>query len=84
VNVDEHHLVPKAFGGRAKAWMHRMCHQKIHATFSERDMHNYYHTFERMLDHEEIKKFVVWIRKKPLEFYDSNKDTKERKAKRRR
>lgn len=84
VLIQDHHLIPKTFGGRVVAAMHKMCHQKVHATFSERELLNYYHTFERLLEHEELQKFVAWIKKKPLEFYDKNDDTAARKKKRKR
>ena len=62
--VDEHHLVPKTFGGKETFTLHRICHRKIHATFTERELLNYYNTFERLRDHTEIQKFVAWVKKK--------------------
>ena len=47
-------------------------------------MLKYYHTPERILEHAEIVKFVKWISKKSVDFYDKNDDTKGRKRKRRR
>lgn len=81
---DEHHLIPKTFKGKEKIWLHKICHRKLHSVFSEREMLNYYHTIERLLEHEEIQRFVKWIQKKPIDFYDSSKDTNIRKGKRRR
>lgn len=84
VDLDqEHHLVPKTFKGKETIRIHRICHQKIHATFSERELANYYHTPARLLEHEEMQKFVKWVSKKDPTFYDKNNDTKERKRKRR-
>lgn len=90
--MQDHHLKPVTFKSRTKevhdsenrVRIHKMCHQKIHATFSEKELLEYYHTPERILEHEEMKKFVKWISKKPPEFYDKNDDTKGRKRKRRR
>jgi hypothetical protein len=59
-----------------------MCHQKIHATFSERELQHYYHTPERIREHSEMQRFIAWIRKKPLNFYDKNDDTASRKRQR--
>lgn len=84
VMVEDHHLIPKQYRGKVTVPVHRICHQKIHATFSEYDLAHYYHTPQRILEHEEIIKFVKWVAKKPLEFYDKNDDTKERHRKRRR
>lgn len=80
---EEHHLIPRTFKGTEKVKLHKMCHQKLHATFSEREMLHHYHTIERLLEHEEIQKFVKWIGKKDPSFYDKNDDTKNRKRKRR-
>lgn len=84
IRVEEHHLIPKTFKGTDKVALHKMCHQKIHATFSERELLNYYHTAERLKEHSEIQKFVKWISKKPIEYYDRNNDTKDRRRKRKR
>ncbi len=84
VNLQEHHLVPKTFGGKETVTIHKVCHQKIHATFSERELQHHYHTPERILEHAEIQKFVKWVSRKALDFYDKNDDTKDRRKKRKR
>lgn len=81
-SIDEHHLIPKTFKGRDTITLHRICHQKIHHTFSERELLNFYHTVERIRAHEEIQKFVKWVKKKDPLFYGKNKDTKNRRRKR--
>lgn len=78
-SVNRHHLVPKTFGGTEIVEMHRICHSKIHAVFSERELAQHYHTFERLLAHEEIEKFVRWVRKQPPEFYNRNARPRERR-----
>ena len=90
--MQDHHLKPVTFKTRTKevydpnnlVRIHKMCHQKIHATFSEDELLRYYHTPERILEHEEMKKFVKWVSKKPAEFYDKNDDTQHRKKRRKR
>ena len=87
-----HHLKPVTFRTRTKQvhesdnqiLIHKMCHQKIHATFPEHDLLNYYHTVDRLLEHDEMQKFVKWIGKKEPDYYDKNDDTKHRKRKRKR
>ena len=79
-----HHLVPKTFKGKETVDLHNICHQKLHSVFTEREMLQYYHTIERILEHEEIQKFVKWVSKKDPEFYSSNDETQTRKGKRRR
>ena len=83
-SLDDHHLVPKTFKGRKTITLHKICHQKIHSTFSERELYHHYNTIENILGHNEIQKFVKWVAKKDPEFYDTNHDTKERKRKRKR
>jgi hypothetical protein len=82
--IEAHHLVPKTFKGTELVDIHRICHRKLHSTITEREMLNYYHTPERLLEHEEIVKFVEWVKKKPVDFYSKNDDTNDRKKKRRR
>ena len=87
VNIDEHHLIPKTFKGKSDKTnlrpMHKICHRKLHASLSEREMLNYYHTFARLLEHEEIQKFVKWVATKSLDYYSGSDETKIRKSKRR-
>jgi len=82
-NVDEHHLVPKTFKGKVTVRLHKICHRKIHATFTERELLNTYNTIEALLGHETIQTFVKWVSKKDPGFYDGSKETVERKGKRR-
>lgn len=78
-SVNRHHLVPKTFGGTEIVTIHRICHNKIHSVFSERELKAHYHTFERLLEHEQIRKFVTWVRRKPPEFYDRHDPPAERR-----
>lgn len=82
-SVDEHHLIPKS---RKKnddtITLHKICHQKIHSILSENELAKHFYTIELLLTHEEIQKFIKWVRKKEPTFYDTSKDSKERKAKR--
>jgi hypothetical protein len=78
-SVDEHHLIPKSYGGKEKIPLHRICHQKIHSLFKESELKNYYHTWERILEHPDIQKFVSWVKKRPIEFIDSSKQHNRRK-----
>jgi hypothetical protein len=75
-SINRHHLVPKTFKGREAVSIHRICHSKIHSVFTERELANHYHTFERLLTHEEILKFVKWVRKKDPEMYSKNRTTR--------
>jgi 5-methylcytosine-specific restriction endonuclease McrA len=80
-NLDKHHLIPKVKGGKhtTPVLMHQCCHRCIHAVFNEWELLHYYNTFDKILEHKDIKKFVEWVQKKPPEFNDSFKEAKRRK-----
>lgn len=79
---DRHHLVPVCHGGKKTEYLHRVCHSKIHHTFSEKQLEKEFNTVEKLLENVEIQKFVKWIQKKDPEYIDGNKDTKARKRRR--
>lgn len=68
-----HRLIPPSKGGKDSptVQMHKICQAKVHAVFSETEQKNYYHTVERILENEEIVKFVKWVSKKDLAFFDT-------------
>lgn len=72
-SVDEHHLLPKSQGGKSKSPIHRICHRKIHATFSERELAKDFSSWSSLRLHPEIAAFIVWIANKPLTFYDNSR-----------
>ena len=69
-----HHPVPKSRGGRSREPVHPICHQTIHANFTNSDLEKRYSTVEALLGHEEIRRFVDWIANKPPDFYAPTKD----------
>ena len=71
-SIDEHHLVPRSQGGSAKERVHRICHRKIHATFTEKELARDFHTWQALRSHPSIADFVVWVAGKPAEFYRRN------------
>lgn len=81
---DDHHLIPKSKRGKDVVRIHRVCHNKIHSVWSEKELADYYNTPERIKTHPEIIKFVKWMRNKPIDFYIKTKDSNVRKDKRRR
>ena len=53
--------------------MHRICHRQIHALFSEAELAQRYSTAEALLEHPDVRKFVEWVKNKPLAFYETSK-----------
>ena len=72
--MNRHHLIPASRGGKGlpTLTMHKICHSKIHAVLTEKELERYYHTIERLQAQEEIAKFIKWVSKKPPEFYDGS------------
>jgi hypothetical protein len=66
--LNEHHLVPKLYGGSEKHVMHRVCHGKIHSVLTEAELAHSFHTFSALRSHPEIAKFIKWVRKQDPEF----------------
>jgi len=69
INIDRHHLIPKSLKGREQFPIHKICHRKIHATFSERELLHAYHTWDALKGNADIAAFIEWVAKKPPEFY---------------
>lgn len=74
--TDEHHLIPKSKGGVDKFRLHKICHQKIHATLSENELAKHYHTWRALKNHPEIAKFIAWVQKRPPDYIDKNRRIK--------
>lgn len=66
-SLNEHHLVPRSRGGRAKWTIHVVCHAKIHSVFTEKELATEYHTWEALREHPEIKSFLSWVTKQDPE-----------------
>lgn len=72
--VTRHHLMPLSRGGKGTETvpLHKICHDKIHRVFSEKELSRYFYTFDRIREHEEIMNFIRWVRKKEPGYYDSS------------
>lgn len=71
-SVDEHHLLPRSQGGSVKEPVHRICHRKIHATFTEKELARSFTTWQALREHPAIADFIRWVASKPPEFYRRN------------
>jgi hypothetical protein len=66
-----HHLTPKLKGG-AKAptvLLHGICHNAIHARFSEAELARRLNSVESLRADPEIARFLAWIGNKPPDFH---------------
>jgi len=77
--TDLHHPVPRSHGGTITVPMHRICHQTIHALFSERELAARYYSFAALLEDPAIQRFVAWVRKRPADYLDRTRWSRERR-----
>ena len=67
---NKHHLVPKGRGGtqstRNLILMHKECHLKIHSTISASDLAKQYNTIDKLLEYDEIKRYIKWVKNRPV------------------
>ena len=71
---NRHHLIPISKGGKntPTLLLHKVCHDKIHAVFTEMELKRYYHTIERLQENETIAAFIRWVQKKEPVYYDKS------------
>jgi len=79
VRLTRHHLIPVARHNKPRtrrqhdkrsfnirvAMLCRPCHKTVHATLSEQELAEHYHTLDRLAAHPDIVRFVEFIRKQP-------------------
>ena len=63
-DLTKHHLVPKCRGGTETVLVCRPCHKTIHATFTEKELERDFPTVEALVESEELRTWVRWIRKR--------------------
>jgi hypothetical protein len=80
---NKHHLLPISKGGKntPTILLHKICHDTIHAVLTENELKRQFNSIERLRQHEEIARFIKWVRKKEPGFYDKSVKTKSRRAK---
>ncbi len=66
---NRHHLIPISKGGKHTPTiiLHKVCHDKIHAVFTEMELKRHYHTIGRLQQNEKIASFIKWLQKKEPE-----------------
>ena len=77
--VTKHHLIPRTRHSNKKnkkefdrtevrtrlALFCRPCHKQVHAVLTEKQLERDYNTLDFLKEHEEIAKFIAWIKTKP-------------------
>ena len=67
--VDWHHPIPKSRGGRAKVAIHPICHQTLHARFSNGELQRLGQDVATLRFDPEIARFLTWIEDKDPDFH---------------
>jgi len=80
-SLDRHHPVPKSRGGQETVTMHKICHRAIHAMLTERELAEDFTDFDKLRAHATLAQFIAWVRKRPPEYYDRTRWSKERRFK---
>ncbi|MEO0498549.1 MAG: HNH endonuclease [Pseudomonadota bacterium] len=81
-----HHLIPKLKGGRGgpTVLLHQMCHNEIHAHYTEAELAILYETPHKLRTAERLMPFIKWLEGKPDGFdAKSLKSLRRRQRKRR-
>ncbi|WP_291426541.1 HNH endonuclease [Deinococcus sp.] len=71
--LTEHHLVPRSQGRRRGVKVSELptvmlcpaCHKFLHATLTNAQLANEFPDLERLRQHEDVRKFLHWLRKQP-------------------
>lgn len=80
---DYHHLIPKSKKGKDVIRIHRICHNKIHSIWTEKELAKHYNTPDKIREHPDMCEFIAWVKNKPDDFYVKTRDSVTRKSKRR-
>ncbi len=59
----DHHMVPRSRGGKATTTICRDCHSAIHATFTNRELDDEFHTVDALLAHPTFAQTIAFIAK---------------------
>ena len=73
---ENHHLVPRSKGGKVTVCLHRVCHDQIHAIFTDGQLAKKFFTIAAILEDPSVQKFVAWVKNKPPGFSDSAKESR--------
>ena len=78
-SVNEHHLIPRMYGGTRKYFMHRVCHSKVHSLFHEAELAYLYNTFAKLRAEPKVKSFLKWISRQDPEFTTRHRRPREKR-----
>jgi hypothetical protein len=60
--LQEHHLTPENRAESPTVTLCRPCHRQVHATFTNEELREEYHTVEALRDADRLAGYLSWIR----------------------
>lgn len=60
--VQEHHLIPENRAESPTVTLCRPCHRQVHATFTNEELREEYHTVEALREADRLSGYLSWIR----------------------
>jgi hypothetical protein len=79
--TDWHHLTPRSYGGTTQVRLHKICHQAIHALLSEAELARDFASMEKLRAHAGLARFISWVAKRPPDYQDRSRWSRERRQK---
>lgn len=81
--ASRHHLTPRLKGGTHKGTVlvHHICHQAIHARFTESELARGLNEPEAIRAHPAMAEFLAWVANKPPNFHAPTRSAKSRTRK---
>lgn len=76
--LSEHHLIPRSKKGRETVTLHRICHDQVHALWTENELARDFNTIDKIMSDPRMQKFAKWAHKKPLGFISPAKMSNKR------
>lgn len=67
--VELHHPLPRAKGGRTTVKLHPICHQAIHARFTNAQLARIAMDRAALLANPDLAAFLAWVAGKPPDFH---------------
>lgn len=77
-SINRHHFIPKSRGGKTQEYAHRICHDVLHRTFTNKELEKNFSDPIVIKENPEIKVFIEWVKNKNPLFYQSTKPNKNR------
>ncbi len=81
-NMSDHHVIPRSRGGQEKESICNACHQKIHATFTNKELEAEYNSVDKLLSDSQIAAFVKWLSKRDPDDTPQSHQSRDRRRKR--